>query len=195
MDTHIAKISEAWNVYMTGSPKAMLLIAALPLLFMWCDRWYGAPDRKNYAKALILLTVVVTWLAAGNAAYAVPFWWVYRSLSFKGGAGAPTNAEERRNAVARHLVVVPIMAVPTLIHSLTTMNSVSLVVLEVLTAAILFSIYAACAISLAYLNGARNNTNAFDPKLNMRIERRRGFIFGVAFASWLLVSWALPQFI
>lgn len=181
--------SGLFHTFVYGSPQYIAIALLFPLAFTWADRFWGADKRKLHAKLIVVATMVAAWLAFGPVAIiATIIWAVYRSLSFSGGAAAPTNDSERARARKRHMIII----VPMMIVGFLTgwVESVTQGVIAAGIFAVAAYVYSSAAISLALEYGnelviARANGTPIG-KTNMKLERKRGLIFGLllAVAFW-----------
>lgn len=184
----------AWPFIVDGSPLIILLAPLFVLAFTWNDRFWGADNQKGDAKLLVLLTAILAWITAGPYAVVAVFAWaLYRALSFKGGTGAPETEEQREGTRRRHLIIVPPMLVIAFFHG--GQFTVVQGVLGAGLAFLLFMGYAeyATKIAINYGNLAMRArvTGESLGKFNMKLERDRGLVFGIAFAVWLAGAWLL----
>jgi hypothetical protein len=162
-------------------------LAAVPI-FLYLDRAWGAPDMKRKAKIGVLITALLGSLAGGLlVGIAVLLWALYRSMAFFGGSAAPINSKQVRSAVMRHLWVGPLILIATYFAG-------ERQPLELLATVLVFLIYTAGATFLA-IDYGKNLQRAergeitqgqFD-RLNEKVEKQRGALFGCAFALWALV--------
>lgn len=151
-------------------------LALLPIVYGLADRGWGAekPAFKG-KKAVIALAVLgggyllggVTGLLFGLA------WFVWRSVPFFGGSGAPQTAPQRVAAIARHL---PIILPVALIADWRGLPEPQ--------AAGVFVIWAACAVGLAIWYGGKvseaKDAGRGIGNQNVAVELSRGVLYGLA---------------
>ena len=183
---------EISNFNWLGFPGTGNLVVLAGLLFVSVlgfrntDRMWGADGGKRNAKLLVLLLSVVNYAICGVIGIVITIAWaIYRSLSFKGGAAAPQNKAETDKALVRHIW-------PTLF-----MGAIAAYIskggLGVITfTCLIFLLYMASAYSLAVDYGkivkkAIANNEPVNPKYNMKLELKRGSIFGLCFVFWAVV--------
>lgn len=155
------------------------LALTLPALFAGVDRWWGAPNRKAWAKALAVVLVACAWLAGSwpSAALAVILV-AGRSLGFKRGAATSAEASWPR-------AILPAVAAMPTVWLLTQSWPL------VLVAAVAFGAYAMVTVALAEWYGGREAAakaagRPIDPQDNERLELLRGAVGGAALAIWTL---------
>lgn len=161
-----------------------LAVAALVPLYACADRLWGAANPAFVGKKAVIALAV---LGAGYVLAGWPFaalgavWLVYRSLPFKGGAGAPIDDDETKAAIVRHALIIPLPVFIALgSHGLPAMMC-SLMVL-----------YAVAAIGLAVWYGhavalAQENSLPIGAE-NVVVELARGAAFGAALSTYAILT-------
>lgn len=154
------------------------MLFLLPVAYGAADRLWGAarPDFKGKKAVLALVLVVLGYLVTGwTGALFACLWLVYRSIPFKGGAGAPETAGQRVAAFVRHLPVLPAALLIAYWRGL-PLDRTGLV----------FAAYVLAATSLAVAYGLATlkHRRAGEPggAENAALEVARGVAFGLAVA-------------
>lgn len=180
-------LSNIINYPGTNNPVYVLLAIVIAILgFRLIDRAWGADNSKLKAKLSVVGLAGVMYGLCGIFGVVVTFMWaVYRSMTFKGGAAAPTTDDERQAAFKRHLL--PLIAMPLL-----TATKYGINIPVILVTALIFMLYTGIAYSLALRYGdalikAREQGRDIG-KVNMKIELLRGMAFGICFVLWYVVA-------
>jgi len=192
------------HTIMHASPNAWGFALLLPILFRHADRFYGADDRKFQAKVILIAAIPLMWAIAGLAGVAILLgWWVYRSLDFKGGAGAPENELELLKAKRRHTIVAPLILPGALLYNFTTVADLTAIQCVIIAqTAIIFIVllryaYAPYAFGLAkeygkiVLKTKLAGATMLERDYNKQVEYKRGMAFGFVIALAILGSEAL----
>ena len=165
-----------------------------PFLYRWADRTVGAGGEKvlgplgGRSIGFLgggVLGAGLGYLAAGPWGAAIGLFWApYRSLDFQRGAAVPINDRQRRNAYLRHILAI-LAAVPVwLLGGPWELTALAM------------AVYALRAYWLAEMLGrqllwAQETNRPWDDEWNNRVERDRGFAYGLAAGA----VWTIPALV
>lgn len=156
----------------------------LPVIYAIADRYAGSRGLHVTGLAVGTLLGGLAGYIAGGWPVAVLglIWAAYRSVSFKGGAAAPTDNHETQTSFFRHVFIVPLGAMAAKFAGGQNMLLLISLLLAYVVGALGLAVWYGSELKKARAAGVSIGSQ------NAEVEVLRGFFFGAALAIWVIGS-------